>query len=501
MNFEKQIAEDITGYQNEIIGLDKIKNNDWAFNYWILDKIFYEEQEIIESKIIDYHDTGIDAYEFFEDSLDLYLIQNKYYGENNKLTIDYIKNDFLLKPFNILNAGNYTHCDELQKIFNKYKNNKDFRVHLQLYVTNDLWDEKINALINKFNIDNEDKKVDAKIYYLKDIKEKYYAEEEHKVSKLKVEIDTVNSHTILNINTKDYKLKNVLDARYVFAPVITIYEMYKNARVAGYPLFDKNIREYLGKTNINKNIITTLQDKSDRENFFYYNNGITLICDAMSSLQNKTVPGSNLTAHFSVENPQIVNGCQTVNSIYYVLNNYDTSKSLIDTFSDTFVMLKILVIDRKNQDENDLYRSIVRFTNSQNAINEKDFVSDKQFFNRFQVELEKKGFCLLVKQSDKEKFKEKYDNKLSILKAKNTSYFEKYGLECKKLSDCSIKLEKLMQVILAFKNGGYAAYTKKCYILKFNSKEYNDVTTFMQNNITVDVLLNLYLLYLKGSVK
>ncbi|WP_185966666.1 hypothetical protein [Clostridium sp. HBUAS56017] len=45
-----------------------------AFNYWVLDKFFYEEEELIEGKIIDYNDMGIDAFEFYEETKDLYLI-------------------------------------------------------------------------------------------------------------------------------------------------------------------------------------------------------------------------------------------------------------------------------------------------------------------------------------------------------------------------------------------------------------------------------------------
>ena len=81
-NFKKQIEEDIERYQENLYYIDNIKKDEWAFNYWVLDKLFYEEEELIESKIIDYNDMGIDAYEFYEDTKELFLIQNKYYSEN-----------------------------------------------------------------------------------------------------------------------------------------------------------------------------------------------------------------------------------------------------------------------------------------------------------------------------------------------------------------------------------------------------------------------------------
>ncbi|MBR3694037.1 MAG: hypothetical protein IKL88_05880, partial [Erysipelotrichales bacterium] len=94
-NFRKQIEEDIKEYQMNYPQISNIQKDEWAFNYWVLDKLFYEEDELIEEKIIDYHDMGIDAYEIYEDTKDIYLIQNKYYSDNTSISAEYIKNDFL----------------------------------------------------------------------------------------------------------------------------------------------------------------------------------------------------------------------------------------------------------------------------------------------------------------------------------------------------------------------------------------------------------------------
>ena len=56
-------------------------------------------------------------------------------------------------------------------------------------------------------------------------------------------------------------------------------------------------------------------DSEDRKNFFYYNNGITIVCSHMSS--SRTTPSG---LQFEVNNPQVVNGCQTVSTIYEALN-------------------------------------------------------------------------------------------------------------------------------------------------------------------------------------
>ena len=486
-NFRKQILEDISLLRENNKYITNIDKDEWVFNYWILENIYNVDPELIESQIIEYNDMGIDAYEFIEETKDLYIIQNKFYSDTSILSEHYVKNDFLLRPINALKNNTYTRSKDLQNIFNKYKNHEDFTVHLELYVTNNIKNERISKYINEFNL--KDTKYVANIYYLNDVKEKYYGEFIYKQNNITVNIDTIVKGTILNINNSNYKLKNIIDARYVFTPITTIYKIYRDALEKQYPIFDKNIREYLGSTGVNKKIIDTLTNKEDRVNFFYYNNGITLICKEMSTI--KTVKSNfNRNAQFSVINPQIVNGCQTVNSIYEVLKNVDPN-SLEEDFKDTFVMLKVLQIDSKNDYEKELYENIVKFNNSQNSIDEKTFVSNNSMFLRFQREFEKRGFLLLIKQSDKNTYKS-----IANLQENAHKYLEKYNLEMKKITDFFIPLEKLLQIILAFQAGGFEAFTKKSSLLKSDSQAYKIVTEFLKNDsVTYSSLIDLWLLY------
>ena len=78
VDFRKQIEEDIHAYKEANPNIENLQKDEWAFNYWILDKFFNEDDEIILDKIVDYKDRGIDAYEWFEDTKELYIIQNKW---------------------------------------------------------------------------------------------------------------------------------------------------------------------------------------------------------------------------------------------------------------------------------------------------------------------------------------------------------------------------------------------------------------------------------------
>lgn len=498
--FRLQIERDIQEYKavkgKEIPDLQK---NEWAFNYWILDKFFYEDEELIVDRITDYKDNGIDCYEWYEDTKELYLIQNKYYDAKTKLPLEYVKNTFLTVPLAVLKAGTYNRSKQLQEIYNKYSQDPQFTVRLQLYVTNDLRDSNAITAINEFNKKNGPTEM-AEIYYLEDIEKKWYGEARESKKTLSVEIESVNGSTILSINNADYGLNNGIDAKYALVPVTCIFRMMEKAKEKGYTLFEENIREYLGNQGLNKNIYMTLKDENERKNFFYYNNGITMICDDFSSVKQQKSQTPHVSVVFTVKNPQIVNGCQTVSSIYTALVEH--SKEDVDRhFKDTFVMLKILHINPNDEVEKKLSKAIVKYNNSQNSIDEKSFTANAAIFQRIKKEFESKGYILLIKQSDKNTAKETYSKKANLTKfvAKSMDRRELFGLnDANKLKDLMIPLEKLLQVIIAYRVGGLAAYTQKKDMLKPGKDMYNRALEFIKSsNITSDVLLSLYLLFVR----
>ena len=188
-DFRHQIEEDIAEYQNLHKHIPNISKPEWAFNYWVLDKMFFEDEELIEEKIVDYHDLGIDAYEIYEDTKDIYLIQNKYYSDSSTISAEYVKNDFLIRAITALENGTYKKSDELQAAFNKYKKCDDFCVHLELFVTNNNTCVEANEYIKKFNLEHP--KYHATIYYLNDIENKYYGEPEPVKKQITVKIETI----------------------------------------------------------------------------------------------------------------------------------------------------------------------------------------------------------------------------------------------------------------------------------------------------------------------
>ncbi|MFZ2538129.1 MAG: AIPR family protein [Oscillospiraceae bacterium] len=496
-NFKQQIIEDIEYIQKSYQQYNPfLGKEEYTFNYWILTKLYNIDEEVVDENITEYCDCGIDCFVYFEEAKELFIIQNKYYSEYTPVNRNYVQQDFLFRPLNALKNGNYSRSSTLQNIYNKYKGDSDFRIHLCMYVSNDLKDETVTTMFAKYQ--NTDPQlqcyVDASVFYLSDIKHQFYEDRREDTKKFQCAFYTVNDGTFLNINKENYNLPNLIEAKYILTPVSQIYEIIKLSKEKEYPLFAENIREYLGNKGINSKIAKTLENSEDRANFFYYNNGITVICD---SVKKENTNNSFYNRKFIAQNPQIVNGCQTVNTIYEVLSKCKDD-DIISEFKDTFVMLKLLILDKGNESHEALYKNIVKYNNSQNSINEKAFEANKALFFNMQRDLEKRGFLLSVKQSDSYKFRSQ--KKFNEFRPLLSTYEDLFAIKFDKIDDVIIPLEKFLQVILAFNQGGDKAFSKKSQVLKLDSPINASLTNFIKNSgLTTDDFLNIYLLFLKAE--
>ena len=494
--FRAQIDEDIILYQQRHPHVDNIKKPEWAFNFWVLDKLFGEDEDAIEGEITDYSDHGIDCFVWHEDSRDLYLIQNKYYGDETSFGKSYF-NDAVQDAYGQLLNSTYNRSPELQTIFNKYHDDPDFYVYHYFYVTNNKHSVSVDAAVQEFNEHYKTSRRTAKIFYLDDIQEAFYGEPIHEKPHFTAVVRTVNKGTTLNVDNKSYGLGFDIDAKYIMLPVTTLYEMLEKAEDEQYPIFDANIREYLGTGRIvNKRIIETLQSVQERKRFFFYNNGITIICSDI--YQTTTKNG----LQFTLYDPQIVNGCQTVSSIQHVLSKYHPSM-LADEFVDVYVMAKVLVIPNDGDEEiEDLRKCIVKYNNSQNSIDEKSFAANQQEFRRIQTEFAKYGFLVLLKQSDRERFGKEYKFGSSKLLGLADDKLKQFGLDGKLtvVKDFMVPLDKLLQVVLAFAGDAQQAFQKKGQLLKTGSTQWGIVTDAIKSPLlTTQGLLDLWLLYLRSE--
>lgn len=147
---------------------------------------------------------------------------------------------------------------------------------------------------------------------------------------------------------------------------VSVMEIYRLMEEFGDSLLEKNIRRYLGKNIVNDGIERTLLDDEKRQNFFFFNNGATMICKKFSfnglQEQDWIVKTSDL---------QIINGGQTCRTIYQTVKaNPDTD------FSRTYLLVRLYEVD--DSEDQGIIQDIIYATNSQNPVDFRDLKSNDE---------------------------------------------------------------------------------------------------------------------------
>lgn len=159
-------------------------------------------------------------------------------------------------------------------------------------------------------------------------------------------------------------------------------------------LYEKNVRRFLGaKGRVNKGIQETL--RISPELFGLYNNGITIVVADFVPQQD---------GNMLLVDPYVVNGCQTTRTIWEVCRQRleaggtgenSELKEWSNKAARGVVITKIVKVGT-NGDE--LIQFITRYTNSQNAVREKDFLALTSDFRTWAKEMESKYDIFLETQ-------------------------------------------------------------------------------------------------------
>lgn len=169
-------------------------------------------------------------------------------------------------------------------------------------------------------------------------------------------------------------------------PVTTIAELMSTH---GDGLLDRNIRRFLGVSNrVNSRIAQTLLSPEDRPNFYFYNNGITMICRKLSF-------SSLRQAHFQVkvEGLQIINGGQTCKTIAQVLGEgFDR-----EAYASTFVMVRLYQLDDADEQ---VGHAITYATNDQTPIELQDLRANDEIQQRLALDLAQHGYTYKTKRDN-----------------------------------------------------------------------------------------------------
>lgn len=136
--------------------------------------------------------------------------------------------------------------------------------------------------------------------------------------------------------------------------IAKIYNDYKER------IFQQNVRYSLGMRvkSINRLILETAVNNDESDKFWYFNNGITIVCDKIKpSTSGKVI---------NLKNAQIINGAQTTYALFEAYQNGDLKDNVE-------VLIKAIEASDKKFIEN-----VTLYTNSQNAIRLRDLLSNLQ---------------------------------------------------------------------------------------------------------------------------
>ncbi len=168
--------------------------------------------------------------------------------------------------------------------------------------------------------------------------------------------------------------------------LINLYQFLKSYRLQTQDLdqlYEKNVRRFLGsRGRVNKAMEQTLLRSPER--FGLYNNGITIVVTNFERQDDGSI---------QLIEPYIVNGCQTSRTVWEVCGRRleaggtGTDPDLVEwcqRASEGVVVTKIVKVGTAGES---LLQEITRFTNTQNAVREKDFLTLTSDFHSWATEM------------------------------------------------------------------------------------------------------------------
>ena len=169
-------------------------------------------------------------------------------------------------------------------------------------------------------------------------------------------------------------------------PLLKLYEFLKAYRAQTEnldQLYEKNVRRFLGaRGKVNKGMQATLNQ--DPAQFGLYNNGITIVVQDFEPISHST---------YVLTEPFIVNGCQTTRTLWEIFRQkLESGGSGSDPKLDDWenrakegvVVAKVVRVGSMGEH---LLQNITRYTNSQNAVRDKDFVTLDEGFHKWKHEM------------------------------------------------------------------------------------------------------------------
>lgn len=183
---------------------------------------------------------------------------------------------------------------------------------------------------------------------------------------------------------EDFNFRRVLIGKVGIQEIAGLFNRH------GDQLLERNIRRYLGthRNRVNTAIHDTLIDDDKRKNFYFFNNGITMIC---RKFRHNALQGKDY--QLKLEGIQIINGGQTCKTIQHTLSEND----MLRDFSGTYVLLRLYELA---DDDKQFVQDITYATNSQNPVDLRDLRANDAQQRTLELGMKDLGFTYRRKRDD-----------------------------------------------------------------------------------------------------
>ena len=366
----KKVSEQRQETINQLIGVIEAENSDGyggvvdgeRFLLWSTQSYFRRSmsdppsvEELLDRRTDGRDDLGLDLYFVDDDEQIVYMIQSKF--RSNTSTIKRPEIDsFLALPSKLVDRDmlNAITNHRVLRFAYDFKDlvARGFEIRL-VYLTTESATNPIKSAVDAWNnkalqlSDNRNVIHDAEIVGADELLANYSSPHEITHTSLKFVDWYISEQSGDNLR--------YLNGEVEAEELVRVFNKHK------FNLFRLNPRGPLGNTNVNRAIMDTLSDDTERRRFYFLNNGLTAVCEAFSENRD--------SKQVQIQDLQIVNGCQTTWNIYY--HDYYKRGSL----EGVSVNIKLIEVTAS---ADTLSHNISQASNSQSPMRDWDFLFNEQ---------------------------------------------------------------------------------------------------------------------------
>jgi hypothetical protein len=345
-----------------------------AFDWFALQTVLRLNAEEIEDSITDgSNDCGIDAVYISENTI--HICNCKYGYDINQTEKNFPGTEIekIISTLSLIMSANLSRDTVNQALWDKYLEIKDY------FMTSCSSNIVVHLISNKQKpVDLERHKLENAFSRFRIVQFKYYDLEDLVTLLLSSKEERIDSSLMLlddqHFEKADGDIKTVIG-------VITAEDLLKmlidrnDQNSLNESAFNDNVRLYKPRHSVNKAIIDSALSNKNYQ-FFYQNNGITIICEECSyvpHLRNQTV---------SLRNIQLVNGGQTAHSLFEAYKKDPEKVRNVD------ILIRICIAKKDTQ----IAEIISECTNNQIPVGSRDLKSNDIIQKKLQDQFELLGY-------------------------------------------------------------------------------------------------------------